>query len=104
MQPVHVAVGVILDPGQNILITRRAADTHQGGLWEFPGGKLESGETPERGLDRELFEELGVRVLSSRPLIRVHHDYGDRHVLLDVHMISAFAGEPREGADHMDVE
>ena len=77
----------------------RPDHVHQGGLWEFPGGKLESGETSERGLDRELFEELGIRVLSSRPLIRVHHDYGDRHVLLDVHRVGAFAGEPhgREG-------
>jgi 8-oxo-dGTP diphosphatase len=77
------------------LITKRPEHVHQGGLWEFPGGKLETGETPNEGLARELFEELGIRVRSSRPLIRVHHDYGDRHVLLDVHRVVAFAGDPR---------
>jgi len=98
-QQIHVAAGAIQDASGRILVSKRPEHVHQGGLWEFPGGKLEPGESPERGLDRELFEELGVRVLSSRPLIRVHHDYGDRHVLLDVHRISSFAGEPlgREG-------
>lgn len=92
---IHVAAGAIQDSSGRILITKRPDHVHQGGLWEFPGGKLESGETPEQGLDRELHEELGVRVSSSRPLIRVQHDYGDRRVLLDVHKIGAFAGEPR---------
>ncbi len=98
-QQIHVAAGAVGDARGRILITRRPDHVHQGGLWEFPGGKLAPGEAPREGLDRELFEELGIRVMSSRPLIRVHHDYGDRHVLLDVHRISAFAGEPygREG-------
>lgn len=99
MQQIHVAAGAVADSQGRILVTRRPDHAHQGGLWEFPGGKLETGETPQQGLDRELFEELGIRVTSSRPLIRVLHDYGDRHVLLDVHRIEAFAGEPhgREG-------
>jgi 8-oxo-dGTP diphosphatase len=72
---------------------------HQGGLWEFPGGKLEPGETPEQGLGRELTEELGIRVVGSRPLIRILHDYGDRQVLLDVRRVTSFQGVPhgREG-------
>ena len=96
---IHVLVGAIADGQGRILIARRHAETHQGGLWEFPGGKLEPGETPRQGLERELAEELGIRVLASRPLIRVHHDYGDRRVLLDVHRVTAFAGTPvgREG-------
>lgn len=96
---IHVAAGALEDAQGRILLTRRPDHVHQGGLWEFPGGKLEIGETPQAGLDRELFEELGIRVMSSRPLIRIHHDYGDRHVLLDVHRVGAFAGEPhgREG-------
>lgn len=99
MKQVHVAAGAIEDAQGRILITKRPDHVHQGGMWEFPGGKLEPGEGPEIGLDRELHEELGIRVLSSRPLIRVHHDYGDRHVLLDVHRVSAFSGVPhgREG-------
>lgn len=96
---VQVAVGALADPQGRILITKRPDHVHQGGLWEFPGGKLEPGETPLEALARELHEELGIRVLSSRPLIRVHHDYGDRQILLDVHRVSSYAGEPqsREG-------
>jgi 8-oxo-dGTP diphosphatase len=91
---IHVMAGAIADEQGRILVTRRPDHTHQGGLWEFPGGKLEPGEAPEQGLARELAEELGIAVFASRPLIRVHHDYGDRHVLLDVHRIEAFGGTP----------
>jgi len=96
---IHVAAAALADPRGRILIAKRPDRVHQGGRWEFPGGKLEPGETPEMGLARELNEELGVRVLSFRPLIRVHHDYGDRHVLLDVHRIIHYKGDPhgREG-------
>ena len=87
--------GAILDNAGNVLVTRRPDHVHQGGLWEFPGGKLEPGETPETGLARELMEELGIAVYASRPLIRVHHDYGDRHILLDVRRVDAFGGTPR---------
>lgn len=96
---IHVAAGAVEDTQGRILITKRPDHVHQGGLWEFPGGKLEPGETPVQGLSRELEEELGIRVRSSHPLIRIHHDYGDRHVLLDVHRVSDFEGQPhgREG-------
>ena len=96
---IHVAAGAIRHTDGRILITKRPDHVHQGGLWEFPGGKLETEETPEQGLVRELAEELGIRVTESRPLIRIHHDYGDRHVLLDVHRVDAFDGQPhgREG-------
>lgn len=87
--------GAIRDAQGRILIARRPEGVHQGGLWEFPGGKLEPGETPEAGLARELREELGIAVRDSRPLIRIHHDYGDRHVLLDVHRVDGYAGTPR---------
>jgi 8-oxo-dGTP diphosphatase len=96
---IHVAAGAVQDERGRILITRRPGHVHQGGLWEFPGGKLEVGETATAGLVRELEEELGIRVRRSRPLIRVHHDYGDRKVLLDVHRVLEFEGQPdgREG-------
>ncbi len=99
MTPIHVVAAALQDAQGRVLIARRPLGVHQGGLWEFPGGKLEPGEMPLRGLARELEEELGIRVLASRPLIRVHHDYGDRRVLLDVHRVTGFAGEPvgREG-------
>ncbi|WP_295383876.1 Nudix family hydrolase [uncultured Thiodictyon sp.] len=96
---IHVMAGVLQDDQGRVLVTRRPDSAHQGGLWEFPGGKLEPGELPEQGLVRELDEELGIQVSASRPLIRVHHDYGDRHILLDVRRVGAYVGTPhgREG-------
>jgi 8-oxo-dGTP diphosphatase len=96
---IHVMAGAIADANGRILVGKRPDHVHQGGLWEFPGGKLEPGESPEQGLARELAEELGIQVRTSRPLIRVHHDYGDRHILLDVHRVDDYAGVPhgREG-------
>ncbi|MBK1702464.1 Nudix family hydrolase [Thiococcus pfennigii] len=97
--PIQVVAAAIGDERGRVLIARRPPDAHQGGLWEFPGGKLEPGETPHEGLRRELAEELGIRVEAARPLIRVQHDYGDRRVVLDVHRVTRFTGRPvgREG-------
>lgn len=93
MALVHVAVGVILDADRNILITRRAPDAHQGDLWEFPGGKIEAGESLTEALARELREELGIVIGRTSALLEVHHDYGDKSVLLDVHVVWEFSGE-----------
>ena len=96
---IHVAAAALVDAEGRVLLARRHADSHQGGLWEFPGGKLEDGEPIAQGLRRELHEELGVEVVSHRPLIRIVHHYEDRSVLLDVHRVDAWRGEPhgREG-------
>jgi 8-oxo-dGTP diphosphatase len=91
---IHVAAAVIRGADGRILIARRADDQHQGGLWEFPGGKVEPGEAVQAALARELEEELGIRPSVVRPLIQVHHDYPDKQVLLDVWEVSAFVGEP----------
>ena len=92
MTVVHVAVGVILDADNHVLITRRARDAHQGGLWEFPGGKVEAHETPLAALARELREELGIAIGRTTALLDVRHDYGDKTVLLDVHVVWEFTG------------
>lgn len=94
MKRVHVAAAVIRGLDGRVLIARRPDDKHQGGLWEFPGGKVEEGEAVQVALARELKEELGIEVEQARPLIRVQHDYSDKHVLLDVWEVSAFSGAP----------
>lgn len=91
---VHVAAGALIDDLGQVLLARRNDHAHQGGLWEFPGGKCEEGETPQAALARELREELGVEVTACRPLIRVVHDYGDRRVWLHVFRVEAWEGLP----------
>jgi 8-oxo-dGTP diphosphatase len=95
MARVHVAVGVILDDRDRVLISRRATDAHQGGLWEFPGGKVEPGESLREALARELREELDIEIHGSEPLLAISHDYRDKAVLLDVHVVRGFSGQPR---------
>lgn len=90
---IRVAVGVIRQANQ-ILLSKRHADAHQGGLWEFPGGKCEPHETSKQALQRELKEELGIQITQHRPLIRISHAYPGRNVLLDVHLILSWQGEP----------
>ena len=94
MDVVTVAVGILIDPQGRVLITRRAPQSHQGGLWEFPGGKVEPGETIVDALARELKEELGVTVLTSEPFMTLQHDYGDQRVCLAVHRVTSWRGEP----------
>jgi 8-oxo-dGTP diphosphatase len=95
----HVAVGVLRNDRGEVLVARRHPRAHQGGLWEFPGGKVLPGEDVVAALRRELKEEVGVDLATARPLIRIHHAYADRHVLLDVWYSRAFAGTAwgREG-------
>lgn len=99
MAQLHVAAGAIVNARGEVLLSLRPEHVHQGGLWEFPGGKVEAGESVRQALARELFEELGIRVAAARPLIRVPHDYPDKRVLLDVWAVTGFEGTPhgREG-------
>lgn len=91
--PIHVAVGVIIDHQDRVLISRRPDHLHQGGLWEFPGGKVDEGETTAQALHRELYEELGIEVTETEPLIQIEHDYDDKKVFLDVRTVIDFSGE-----------
>ncbi|HEX4869937.1 MAG TPA: Nudix family hydrolase [Moraxellaceae bacterium] len=98
MKRILVVAAVIRRDGR-ILIAQRPRDKHMGGLWEFPGGKVEPGEDVRHALVRELEEELGITASACAPLIRITHDYPDKAVCLDVWEVTAFAGEPhgREG-------
>ena len=96
----HIAVGVIFNQERNrVLVARRPDGIHQGGLWEFPGGKCGSAEGVRSALARELLEELGLVVDDCRPLIVVDHDYEDKQVKLDVWSVDAWHGNihGREG-------
>lgn len=96
---VLVAVGVIENGAGDIFICRRGESQHQACKWEFPGGKVEAGETVPQALARELEEEIGIWVASCQPFMRIEHDYGDKQVILDIRKVTAFEGEAhgREG-------
>ena len=89
---IHVAVGIIRNIQGEVLIALRDQKKHQGGLWEFPGGKVEAGESVIEALKRELHEELGLELISSSPLLEVEHNYGDKLVRLDVWEVENFQG------------
>lgn len=97
LNTVHVAVGVIISTSEEniqIFLTKRLQNAHQGGKWEFPGGKVESNETVAQALSRELIEEVDIKVLSCLPLMTIEHDYGDKKVCLDVFVVDNYEGEP----------
>ncbi|WP_158070071.1 Nudix family hydrolase [Motiliproteus sp. MSK22-1] len=91
---VHVAAAAIFGADGRLLISKRPAHVHQGGLWEFPGGKVEPGETVSEALCRELQEELGIVTEQYSPLIRIPYSYPDKTVLLDVWRVIRFSGKP----------
>lgn len=93
-QPMLVAAAAIVNDKGQVLIARRPTGVDQGGLWELPGGKLAPYETGFQALRREIGEELGIEVIKARPLIRVHHGYSNKNVLLDVWKVLEFTGEP----------
>ena len=90
---VHVAVGVIYQD-QQFFLTKRLEHSHQGGKWEFPGGKVENNETVHEALHRELKEEIAIDTLAMQPLIEISHDYRDKQVLLEVFLVDQFLGKP----------
>ena len=91
---IKVAVGLIFDEQQRLLITRRPWHKPHGGFWEFPGGKLEAHEDPKAALSREIEEETGLQVIASEYLGDVLHDYSDTAVQLIVFVVRKFIGVP----------
>jgi 8-oxo-dGTP diphosphatase len=92
---IQVACGVLQKADGAVLLAQRPEGKIAAGFWEFPGGKIEPGESAHAALVRELHEELGVEVRVARPLIRLRHAYSNRIVVLDTWLVSAFDGEPQ---------
>lgn len=103
--PTIVAAAVVVDNGR-VLLTKRAEGQHLAGLWEFPGGKLESGESPEEALVRECREECGIEIAVAEILDATFHRYPEKNVLLLFYRCSLVSGEVRHlhVADHAWVE
>ena len=100
-QPVVVAAAVVIRQGR-VLLTRRAEGQHLAGMWEFPGGKLEEGESPEAAVVRECREECGIEVEVTDILDVTHHRYPEKDVLLLFYRCALRSGEVEhlEVADH----
>lgn len=101
MEQLQVVAAVIRQNGR-ILLAKRAQHKHQGGLWEFPGGKIEAGETPFAALKRELKEELAIEVTKAGPLFQTNHQYPEYAVHLAIWEVTAFTGEAI-GAEGQDI-
>ena len=97
----HVVAAVIYNSSGQILLAQRPLHKHQGGKWEFPGGKVEANESAPIALQRELFEELGIDAdpQSMQPFLELKHAYTDKKVWLDIWTVTQFNHEPqgREG-------
>jgi 8-oxo-dGTP diphosphatase len=98
-----VAAAALVDRDNRVLISRRPPGKPMAGLWEFPGGKVDAGETPERALVRELKEELGIEVCDTclAPFTFASHTYERFHLLMPLYLCRNWEGEmtPREGQE-----
>ncbi|HBC51487.1 MAG TPA: DNA mismatch repair protein MutT, partial [Stenotrophomonas maltophilia] len=92
---IHVVAAVITDARGRVLLNRRTENRDMAGLWEFPGGKRESGETSEQALVRELREELGIEADVGEWLMDVPQRYPDKHLTLEVRHVRSWKGTPR---------
>ena len=94
---VLVSAVALIDRDGRVLLAQRPAGKRMAGLWEFPGGKIETGETPEAALIRELGEELGIDTAESclAPLTFASHSYDDFHLLMLVYVCCKWSGTPR---------
>ena len=91
---IRVVAAALYDRRGQVLIAERPLGKHLAGRWEFPGGKIDAGESEEAALRRELREELGVAVGKARPLVSLSHDYADRRIEIALWIVEDFSGEP----------
>ena len=101
MKTLLVVACALIDIDERVLLARRPEGKPMAGLWEFPGGKVEAGETPEAALMRELREELGIEICLPclSPLSFASHAYDDFHLLMPLYILRKWDGiaQPREG-------
>lgn len=97
MKVVYVVAAAIYNPDGEILLARRPEGKAMAGLWEFPGGKIESGERPEQALSRELHEELAITVSEEDlfPLTFASHTYESFHLFMPLYGVRKWIGSPR---------
>ena len=102
METIHVAAAIIENNNKEILAAKRS-DVSEGPAWEFPGGKVEDGETPEEALRREIDEELGCALQLVLPFDTAEHDYPDFHLSMDVFVVTLAPGNAPETREHSEL-
>jgi 8-oxo-dGTP diphosphatase len=92
---IRVVAAALYDAQGCVLIAERPPGKHMAGRWEFPGGKLEPGESERAALVRELREELGIEIAAAHEALTLRHDYADRRVEVSMWIVDRYTGEPR---------
>ena len=109
MKRIHIVAGIIFNQDKSqVFITKRPDDKHKGGFWEFPGGKVEAGETIEQAMARELDEEIGIKVTEQSLFEHLEFDYSDKSLKFDFILVTDFEQQPygKEGqqGERVDLE
>lgn len=102
MKRTHIVAAIICNSDKSqLFITKRPEHVHKGGFWEFPGGKVELGESREVAMIRELEEEIGIRVTQQVPFEHFEYDYPDKSLVFDFMLVTSFENQPfgREGQE-----
>ncbi|MEZ9720166.1 8-oxo-dGTP diphosphatase MutT [Vibrio splendidus] len=95
MKRIHIVAGIIFNQDKSqVFITKRPDDKHKGGFWEFPGGKVEAGETIEQAMARELDEEIGIKVTEQSLFEHLEFDYTDKSLKFDFILVTDFEQQP----------
>jgi 8-oxo-dGTP diphosphatase len=92
---VRVVAAALYDAQGRVLIAERPPGKHMSGRWEFPGGKIEPGETEQVALARELQEELGIELLAAHHELTLRHDYPEKRVQVSLWIVERYAGQPQ---------
>lgn len=95
MKRIHIVAGIIFNQDKSqVFITKRPDDKHKGGFWEFPGGKVEQGETIQQAMVRELEEEIGITTTEQQLFEHLEFDYSDKALKFDFITVTQFEGQP----------